>query len=198
MLFGVHNHYNNNSDGIGALKHPCGYPIFSESPVRVTDQGFVVFNLSKRLDLDEKIRLAALLDAKLKTEFGTGLSFATCAASLCTKETELSPFYQRMKTEINPETVTIFATSKFEDRWIGCPVDLCVDHLVNNGNHQQVVNEIVGILSPSEADMTTPPEGWRDFESKLERLFAAAKTELAPKKAALIGITARTNRPVSP
>ncbi|MDD2326026.1 MAG: hypothetical protein PHW63_08520 [Alphaproteobacteria bacterium] len=173
MLFGVHNHYNNNSNTIGDFNAPHLCCLISEVPVRLTDQGIVIFNLDKMLDLNEKIKLANGLHIGLKKKYGYGLSFATSGLSDCCIESELSPFYKAMK-EIASPIITIYAGSKlFDDEWIGVPEDLKVDHIVNS--FETTASEIVTILAPSPEDKIQPPEGWATYERMLRKLYMGAK-----------------------
>ncbi len=188
MLFGVHNHYNNNAGRIGNFNHPAGKLNFSFMPVRIADQGLVIFNLDCDLAFDKKLELAAHLDVALKREFGRGLSFATCALSDCTREEDLAPFYSYMK-EINPDIVTIYATYKNSDgAWTisrhfvkeleeGRLMEYIVDQF------GETASEVVEILRPSALDKAVPPQGWESFEEKLKEIFAAAQKAVSAPEA---------------
>lgn len=181
IKFGVHNHYNNNSDSIGDFKHPSYFCLIGEIPVRVTDQGLVVFNLGKRLDIQEKVVLAIALDDLLKQKFNVGLSFATCGLSDCVSENELQPYYNAMKG-INPNMITVYTDVKFpSDDELKAPQGVTVDHIVDKWAHNpDTATIIAGIVNPNGEGKTEPQEGWQAFERTLENLFERAE-ELAPK-----------------
>ncbi len=184
MKFGVHNHYNNNFSSIGVFNRARFICTISEYDVGLTDAGLTIFNLGKRLELDEKLALADLLNKALVKKFGVGLSFATCGSSDCVEEWELAPYYAHMKA-INPEITTIYTSSKFprDDKWISCPDDLVVDHIVDSWARDPATAEIItSIVSPSDADKLEPAEGWQSFEDTLENIFTAALEEVKRSK----------------
>lgn len=182
MIYGVHNYYNNNASSIGRFNDCGNTALFPELEVRVTDQGLTIFNLAKERRFSEKLKIARTLDAALEDVLGSRLSFATCGASDCLQEFELVPYYNAMK-EINPDIVTIYATwRKFRgtprgdgsvaELWGACPDDLQVDYIFDMNGGKPASESVVEILRPGEEDRSEPPEGWRAFERKLNKMYA--------------------------
>ncbi len=172
MRFGVHSHYNNNSVAIGRWNHPTMSFLITELPVRITDQGLMIFSLDKKLNVNDKLRVASELDKALKAQFGRGISFATSGYSDCLRQSELTPFYEGMKG-IDPDIITIYATGKNNNAWLACPADLKADHVINMRDNP--VRAIVSILKPSEADRAEPEEGWSEFEDTVRGIFQNAQ-----------------------
>jgi hypothetical protein len=172
MIFGVHNHYNNNSEKLGHFRHPASLFSMGEMKVRVTDQGLTIFQLDRTLSLAGKIKVARALDAALKKEFGTGLGFATCSSSDCFREDDLAPYYESMKA-INSSMATIYTTGRIGGKWIALPDNLAVDHVLPS-SRDSTAAEIVKILGPSENDRHEPAEGWSAFEKQLEKILMQA------------------------
>lgn len=180
MIFGVHNHYNNNADSIGNLESPHERWMPGELPVRITNKGITMFTLNKMLGIEGKLSLAAALDKNLKKTFGQGLGLATCGVSDCLLDFEMKPYYEGIKA-VNPEIVTIFSayatwTDKPEDReWINLPDRKNIDHVFEAS--QKAWGSIVAIMKPSVQDRTEPAEGWFAYQDLLENIYKRALME---------------------
>jgi hypothetical protein len=181
MIFGVHNHYNNNADTAGNFTNPASGTTMAEIDVRLTDQGLVIFNLNKRLKLEEKLRLADALNGVLQKEYGTGISFATCGFSDCLQQNELIPYYSAIK-KLNPSIVTTYTTNKRpfseSEEWIAYPKGLKVDHVVEFSyiEGRKTADQLVAILKPTDNDKAPPSQGWGQFYRELQTIFSEAKS----------------------
>ena len=163
MKFVAHNHYNNNSSGVGSdLESPPSAFSVTESPVRISTQGVVIFNLRREHSPEEKADLFRELDQRLKAEFGQGFALATSSDSDCAIPRELQAFYKAVK-EANPDTKTLWSGPHRKPEG----ADIYTRHDVTMG-------ELVTLTGATAADKAEPEEGWRDFDWRLEDMYDEA------------------------
>lgn len=164
MLFGVNNHYNNNSTVLGAFDHACLPFLFPEASVLVTNRGLTIFNLDKTCSVASKLNMARSVNDFLLKTFGNGLSFAVCASEMCVPAHELVPFFDGIRRIAQPMT-TVYIASRECDGNAAFRDDLRVDHTLDP--YENIADRLVSILNPTAQDKAEPSGGWEAFEARL-------------------------------
>jgi len=172
MRFGVSNRYDDffyAGNDHAKFNHPEGFYLHGNAPLRMTDQGIVIFNLGKDLALPQKLALASNLDVLLERELDTKLSFALSNRPSGLNQ-ELVEYFHHMK-KLNPDITTILKTVSLAGKWQGHTTEAPIDHVFNQTD-AALAERIIKTLKPRPIEKSD--RDWAVFEGKIIKLLNEA------------------------